>query len=108
MPKVLVTPRVFFKVHGPYYDVLETGGFEVCFPPHPDLVTEAETIACLRGISAIIAGGEWFNDAVLNEVPELRVIARAGVGFDRVDVPAATRHNVAVTITPTANHECVA
>jgi D-3-phosphoglycerate dehydrogenase/(S)-sulfolactate dehydrogenase len=30
------------------------------------------------------------------------------VGYDRVDVPAATRHRVAVAITPTANHECVA
>ena len=36
------------------------------------------------------------------------MVARAGVGFDRVDVPACTRHGVAVTITPTANHEAVA
>ena len=36
------------------------------------------------------------------------MIARAGVGFDRVDIPAATARGVAVTITPNANHECVA
>ena len=40
--------------------------------------------------------------------PELRVVARAGVGFDRVDIPGATKHKVAVTITPTANHAAVA
>ena len=45
---------------------------------------------------------------MLAALPELRVIARAGVGFDRVDVPAATKHKVVVTITPTANHAAVA
>jgi D-3-phosphoglycerate dehydrogenase len=59
-------------------------------------------------MSAIIAGGEYLTEAVLSQLPELRVIARAGVGYDRVDVPAATRRKVALTITPNANHECVA
>jgi len=38
----------------------------------------------------------------------LRVISRNGVGYDCVDVPAATRHGVAVTITPDGNHQAVA
>ncbi len=108
MPKVLIAPACFYRVHGPYVKLLEDAGFEVVYPPAPDPHAEADTIACLQGVSAIIAGGEYFNDRVLDQLPELRVIARAGVGYDRVDIPAATRHNVAVTITPTANHECVA
>src|SRR5204863_5851426 len=44
----------------------------------------------------------------LAALPDLRIIARAGVGYDLVDVPAATARGVAVTITPTANHEAVA
>ncbi|MBM4077056.1 MAG: lactate dehydrogenase, partial [Planctomycetes bacterium] len=39
---------------------------------------------------------------------KLKVIARSGVGYDRVDVPAATKRGIPVTITPTANHESVA
>jgi phosphoglycerate dehydrogenase-like enzyme len=38
----------------------------------------------------------------------LRVIARAGVGYDAVNVSAATAHGVAVTITPGANQDAVA
>jgi phosphoglycerate dehydrogenase-like enzyme len=72
------------------------------------LVTDAETIAELKGMNAIIAGGEIFNPAVIAALPDLRVIARAGVGYDRVNVPAATKHKIALTITPTANHEAVA
>ncbi len=108
MPKVLIAPACFYRVPGPYVKLLQEAGFEVVYPPQPDPHAEAETLACLKGVSAIIAGGEYFNDRVLSQLPDLRVIARAGVGYDRVDVPAATKHQVAVTITPTANHECVA
>jgi D-3-phosphoglycerate dehydrogenase / 2-oxoglutarate reductase len=40
--------------------------------------------------------------------PRLRAIARTGVGFDLIDLAAATAHKVAVTITPGTNHESVA
>jgi D-3-phosphoglycerate dehydrogenase len=108
MPKVLIAPAVFFHVPGPYVKLLKEAGFEVVYPEKPDPIPEAETLAAMQGVSAIIAGGEYFNDRVMDQLPALRVIARAGVGYDRVDIPAATRHNVAVTITPSANHECVA
>lgn len=108
MPKVLIAPACFYKVPGPYVKLLQDAGFEVVYPPKPDPIPEAETLACMQGVSAIIAGGEFFHDRVLAQLPDLRVIARAGVGYDRVNIPDATKHQVAVTITPTANHECVA
>jgi D-3-phosphoglycerate dehydrogenase / 2-oxoglutarate reductase len=40
--------------------------------------------------------------------PKLRVIARTGVGYDLIDVDAATEHKVAVTITPGTNQDSVA
>ncbi len=62
----------------------------------------------LRGIDAIVAGLELFNRRVLEACPQLRVVARYGVGYDAVDVPAATELGIAVTITPGANQEAVA
>jgi len=41
-------------------------------------------------------------------LPELKVVARAGVGWDAVDVQAATDHGVVVTIAPGTNQESVA
>lgn len=112
MPTVLITPESMLRVQAPYVDILRQGGFEIRYPKNPvlarGLVTDAETIDEMQGINAIIAGGEIFNPAVIAALPELRVIARAGVGYDRVNVPAATKHKVALTITPTANHEAVA
>ena len=40
--------------------------------------------------------------------PRLRVVARYGVGVDRVDLQAAARHGVTVTVTPGANANAVA
>lgn len=109
MPRVLIGPEVFYQVAGPHVSLLKQAGFDVVYPPRKEgLRGEAETVAALANCEAIIAGGEYFTPRVLDSLHKLRVIARAGVGYDRVDLPAATRQGVAVAITPTANHEAVA
>ena len=35
--------------------------------------------------------------------PRLKAVARAGIGLDNVDIPAATRHGIAVMNTPQGN-----
>jgi phosphoglycerate dehydrogenase-like enzyme len=70
--------------------------------------SEQQLIEELDGVSAAVATGEPYTERVIAALPKLRVIARAGVGYDRVDVTAATRHNVAVTITPRSISDVVA
>ena len=53
--------------------------------------------------SAVIA-----NDALLEKAPRLRVIGRAGVGVDNVDMASATRRGILVMNTPGANAVAVA
>lgn len=112
MPRVMITPEAMQNVRGPYVAMLEEAGFEVCYPNDPELARgrggEAATMAELRGMSAVLASSERYDPHVLDALPDLRVIARVGVGFDRVNVPACTERRKAVTITPTANHEAVA
>jgi D-3-phosphoglycerate dehydrogenase / 2-oxoglutarate reductase len=108
MPKVLVAPMTLANVQGPFVQVLRGAGFELAYPPHAHQMTEEELLPALRGMSASLAGSEPYTARVLAANPTLRVIARAGVGYDAVDVAAATEHGVAVTITPGTNHDCVA
>ncbi len=56
----------------------------------------------------MIAGGERMTSELFEQALRLRVIARAGVGYDLIDLSAATSHRVAVTITPGTNQESVA
>lgn len=112
MPTVLITPEAMLHRPAPYVTMLREAGFDIRYPEDPHftrgLGTEAQSIEQLRGAAAVIAGGEFFTEKVMQALPELRVISRSGVGYDRVDVEAATRRGIAVTITPTANHEAVA
>ena len=112
MPKILITPESMIENPGRYAEILCEAGFQMCYPENR-LFTRGhssvqETIEELHGVSAVIAGGEILSEQVLGALSELRVVARAGVGYDRVDIAAATSRGIAVTITPTANHEAVA
>ena len=112
MPTVLIVPPPLHAESAPHVPLLIEAGFEIRYPKNLRLgrggCDEEETIEELRGAHGVIAGGEFYTENVLENLQELRVIARAGVGFDRVDVAAATRRRIPVTITPTANHDAVA
>ena len=113
MATVLITPEsVLLLKDGDHITLLRDAGFEIAFPNNTLLtrghLSEEETIEELSGADAVIAGGECFTPTILEGLPKLRVIARSGVGYDRVDVAAATERGVVLTITPTANFECVA
>jgi D-3-phosphoglycerate dehydrogenase len=107
MPTVLIAWDMLFALPGSHLQCIREAGFSLRYAPHR-LLTEDETVEALQGVDAVVAGGEPYSAHVLARCPELRVIARAGVGFDRVDLEAASRRGIVVTITPTATHEGVA
>jgi D-3-phosphoglycerate dehydrogenase len=49
-----------------------------------------------------------FSDPELDAAPKLQVVARHGVGYDNVDVPALTRRRVPLMVTGKANSPSVA
>ncbi|MGI9606360.1 MAG: NAD(P)-dependent oxidoreductase [Acidimicrobiales bacterium] len=52
------------------------------------------------GAHGAIAGGELYDAAVFDAHPDLRVVARMGIGVDAVDLVAATERGVLITNTP--------
>jgi D-3-phosphoglycerate dehydrogenase len=50
----------------------------------------------------VIAGGRIYNAEVMKLAPHLLIIVRAGIGYEKVDVAAATAHDIAVCNTPDA------
>src|SRR5262245_6678364 len=104
MPRVLIGAITLRHVDGPYRTALRDAGFEVVYPSVAKQLTEDEILTELKGIDAVLAGSESYTPRVLDANPQLRVIARNGVGYDAVDVPAATARGVPVTVAP-ANAE---
>lgn len=62
----------------------------------------------LNGAVAVLAGSEPYNEKVIAAHPQLRVIARVGVGYDAVNLKSATANNTVVTIAPGTNQGSVA
>ncbi|MGA5423614.1 hydroxyacid dehydrogenase [Streptomyces lavendulocolor] len=69
----------------------------------------AALLAAVRDAEALVVRSATTVDReVLDHAPRLRVVARAGVGLDNVDVEAATRAGVMVVNAPVSNVTSVA
>jgi D-3-phosphoglycerate dehydrogenase len=75
---------------------------------HGGTMGEQDLIGLIAGADAVIAGVEPITARVLAAAPRLKVVARRGVGYDTVDVGAATARSVAVTITAGVLNDAVA
>ena len=74
----------------------------------PHYRSEEETIDYLKGYDAAIVSFEPINDRVLRALPELEVIAKLGVGLEKIDPAAMKRHGVRLGWTPGVNRRSVA
>ncbi|MCA9006064.1 MAG: phosphoglycerate dehydrogenase [Planctomycetaceae bacterium] len=108
MPRVICTAKMC--EFGPHFEILQAAGFEVdTVPTDVDLRKEPHRVVeQVQGYDAILAGAEVYSREVLEQLPDLKVISRYGVGFDAVDLAAADAQNIVVTITPGVNHHSVA
>ena len=76
-------------------------GFEI---RHCNGADRAELLPAIAEAHAILVRSATKVDAeAIAAAPNLKVIARAGVGLDNVDIPAATEANVLVVNAPTSN-----
>jgi phosphoglycerate dehydrogenase-like enzyme len=108
MPRILITPSTLANIDAEFIPALRQAGFDLVFPSKGAQLDEDELDAHLPGIDATLAGSEPYTTRVLEAHPQLRVIARVGVGYDAVDIPAATRLGRVVTIAPNTNQDAVA
>lgn len=107
MPRVVSTS--LNSDQGPHFDIFKSHGFEIeAAPPNVDLMVEDNLIKVLTGCDAVVAGSETYSRRVLEALPQLRVIARSGVGFDAVDLAACDDAGIVLMTTPGVNHHAVA
>ncbi len=76
--------------------------FQVVVLPKP--LPEAELIPLVADAVALVVRSETkVKGKVIEAAKQLRVVGRAGVGVDNVDIDAATKHGVVVMNTPGGN-----
>ncbi|MFO0908160.1 MAG: NAD(P)-dependent oxidoreductase [Isosphaeraceae bacterium] len=109
MPTVLIGPLPLRGQPGPFRALLRDAGFDTFIEPDGGgTLTEQQLREALPHADAMLAGGERLTAELLDLAPRLRAIARTGVGYDAIDIDAATARRIPVTITPGTNQESVA
>jgi lactate dehydrogenase-like 2-hydroxyacid dehydrogenase len=108
--RVLITARTLDEVGAGALKLLEGSGCELIFPPNYGPHRPETLIPLLERADAVLADMDHFHCHVLEsrEAQDLKVISRWGVGYDAIDVPAATRHGIVVAYTPGLLNEAVA
>jgi D-3-phosphoglycerate dehydrogenase len=106
--RVVVTVGIEFYGQQPARMILEKADLECFHRPGSPGWPDAETIEYLSGMQGILAGAEFLNAKTMDHVPEMKVVARNGVGFDRVDLDYCTDRGIVVTNTPGSMADAVA
>ncbi len=107
---VLITARTLDEVGAGALKLLKGSGCELIIPPKYGPHRPETLVPLLEGADAALASMDHFNAEVLGcgEARNLKVISRWGVGYDAIDVPAATRNGVVIAYTPGLLNEAVA
>ena len=71
-------------------------------PPRP-YVKEEDLVKMIPGVDAIITGGDELTARVIEAADKLKVIAKHGVGVDKIDLDAAAKKNIVVALAPCSN-----
>lgn len=108
MPKVLIATEKPFAAEAAakIKAELETAKYEYSFlESYSDVGDFHKAVA---DAEALIIRSDKVDEAVLNAAPKLKIVVRAGAGYDNVDLKSATAHDVVVMNTPGQNSNAVA
>ena len=108
---VLITPRSLQPregKHHPEVGRLLQAGLHPVYPEGQGPFSAEAMARLVPGACAAIIGLDAFDGRVVEAGTALRVVARYGAGYDRVDVAACTARGIPVTNTPDANTKAVA
>lgn len=87
---------------------MRDAGADVFRPQAKGKLLGDNLVSALRDADAVIASTEPYTRDVLERLSKLRIIARWGVGYDAIDLDAATELGIVVTYTPKYVPEAVA
>ena len=73
-----------------------------------EMGTREDLIEALKDAEALIVRSDKIDGEVMDAAPKLKVIVRAGAGYDNIDLEAATKHGICVMNTPGQNSNAVA
>lgn len=106
--KVLVSSPYMQSVIDRFRTVFRENSIEIVMAPVKERLSEHELMSWIGDIDGVIAGDDFFTDAVLQAASRLKVISKWGTGIDSIDLNVCRRLGIIVRNTPNAFSEPVA
>jgi D-3-phosphoglycerate dehydrogenase len=86
--------------------VTETAGYELALLENYKNISEL--LAAVSDADALIVRSDLITSEVLSAAKKLKIVVRAGAGYDNLDLHACSEHNVVAMNTPGQNSNAVA
>lgn len=86
--------------------VTEDAGYELCLLEK--YTDKQQLYDAVADVDALIVRSDIIDKAVFDAAKRLKIVVRAGAGYDNIDLASATEHNVVVENTPGQNSNAVA
>lgn len=67
---------------------------------------KAQLLDAVKDADALIIRSDKVDAEVLDAAKQLKIVVRAGAGYDNIDLAAATAHNVVAENTPRSERQC--
>ena len=87
-------------------NIITGAGHEFCL--FEKYESEAELAAIIEDVDALIVRSDKVSSIVLDAAPQLKIVVRAGAGYDNIDIGAASEKGIVVMNTPGQNANAVA
>jgi D-3-phosphoglycerate dehydrogenase len=87
-------------------EVVERAGFELALLEK--YTKKVQLLEAVKDADGLIIRSDIIDSEVLDAAKQLKIVVRAGAGYDNVDLQAATAHHVCVMNTPGQNANAVA
>lgn len=107
--KILLTlpyPKEYLTTYDECIELSNNAGYEIVLAPGD--LDEKSLQRWVPGICGAVCSGDSWTRSIMDKAPELKVLSRMGVGYDRIDLQAAKEKGIVVTITRGANSADVA
>ena len=106
--KVFISTTSFSQFSKKPIELLESEGLAVNLNDKGRKLSESEIAETSMAYDCIIAGTEPYTKKVLNQLPNLKIISRLGVGMDNIDLDDATKKGIKIYKTKTTPAPAVA
>jgi len=86
--------------------IIESAGHS--FTRLENYTDKAQLLDAVKDVDAVIIRSDLIDQEVMQAAPNLKIVVRAGAGYDNVNLEEATAHNICVMNTPGQNANAVA